>query len=461
MSFLNKISVASLNSSAKSGWLTKQGGSISTWKRRWFILKDDKLYYFKTIKDIEVTGIIPLGSGAACKEESYQVRKKKHCFSVKPSNSAKRVYFIFADNADDCKSWIAKINEAINEKGSRTSARLAELQQDFQLEVDEDKKVRSASVIANNLRLASGARKLIIEGKSQIEFLKKEDHKALEFWQVWFDSIPETEDFQKAKTPESKSLIFTLTTSLTTEKLTWRAAGPQNLFIQRMVDFFWNVGAPETEIDKLNEVGTRINPVVIGSWIDMSIQGGMDGGWYFPFEIPLDVALTAADDGDSLHKLVEWAQAHKVERCVSVGRDMGAAPPRQIELRLILPGVTFADQLEIALDAYQRFEVIPPSHDELQVIRENSDECGLVLVVVTSVMGFVRVGLLFPLPSEATVKEVCRVRNVDYRPLEQLQTTMQVPGPAFLEFSFLNESFTYGVYPQGFDVYLHFVVGGN
>eukprot|EP01094_Clydonella_sp_ATCC50884_P024167 TRINITY_DN5990_c0_g1_i1.p1 TRINITY_DN5990_c0_g1~~TRINITY_DN5990_c0_g1_i1.p1 ORF type:complete len:715 (+),score=262.20 TRINITY_DN5990_c0_g1_i1:38-2146(+) len=31
----------------KSGWLTKQGGRVKTWKRRWFILSGNCLYYFK------------------------------------------------------------------------------------------------------------------------------------------------------------------------------------------------------------------------------------------------------------------------------------------------------------------------------------------------------------------------------------------------------------------------------
>jgi len=62
-------------------------------------------------------------------------------------------------------------------------------------------------------------------------------------------------------------------------KLTWRVSGPQPVFIQKMVDFFWNVGAPEIEIDRLNDVGAAMNPERIGSWIDMSIKGGMDGGW--------------------------------------------------------------------------------------------------------------------------------------------------------------------------------------
>lgn len=30
----------------KEGWLTKCGGSHKSWKRRWFILQENLLYYF-------------------------------------------------------------------------------------------------------------------------------------------------------------------------------------------------------------------------------------------------------------------------------------------------------------------------------------------------------------------------------------------------------------------------------
>ena len=35
---------------------------------------------------------------------------------------------------------------------------------------------------------------------------------------------------------------FFVATSADMQKLTWRTSGPQNVFIQKMVDFFWNVG---------------------------------------------------------------------------------------------------------------------------------------------------------------------------------------------------------------------------
>jgi hypothetical protein len=33
-----------------SGYLTKCGGGIKTWHKRWMVLKGDQLYYFKTQK---------------------------------------------------------------------------------------------------------------------------------------------------------------------------------------------------------------------------------------------------------------------------------------------------------------------------------------------------------------------------------------------------------------------------
>lgn len=47
---LSQIPAQSLHPPDQDGYLTKQGGSIRTWKRRYFILKDRTLYYYKTPK---------------------------------------------------------------------------------------------------------------------------------------------------------------------------------------------------------------------------------------------------------------------------------------------------------------------------------------------------------------------------------------------------------------------------
>ena len=44
----------------KAGYLTKEGGAQKTWKRRWVVVNNNCLYYFKTHEDESPCGIIPL-----------------------------------------------------------------------------------------------------------------------------------------------------------------------------------------------------------------------------------------------------------------------------------------------------------------------------------------------------------------------------------------------------------------
>jgi len=57
--------------------MTKQGGSWKSWKKRWFVLSGSNLYYFKTRKDTEQTGVIDLGSESFVRKEDKSKGKKK------------------------------------------------------------------------------------------------------------------------------------------------------------------------------------------------------------------------------------------------------------------------------------------------------------------------------------------------------------------------------------------------
>jgi len=63
----------------KEGWLWKQGGRYKSWKRRWFILNDNCLYYFEFTTDKEPRGIIPLEN---IKVREVSDRNKQHCFEL-------------------------------------------------------------------------------------------------------------------------------------------------------------------------------------------------------------------------------------------------------------------------------------------------------------------------------------------------------------------------------------------
>jgi len=473
MSDITKISVASLTPADREGILTKQGGSIKTWKKRWFVLKGKKLVYFKTRNDVEATGVVDLEDGSYVKEEHDKDKKRRFMFSVVTS---RRVFFIYADTEPEMRQWIESIQKNITGGGANNSHRETNYQSAPPVNYPPPNSGSTTSntgpgpvgtvaaitgqkpaigfTPSSNANASPRAR--LAAAKNCIPYLLEESSKVLEFWQIWTESVPLLTDLQPGMVVE-----FQVATSADMQKLTWRTAGPQNIFIQKMVDFFWNVGAPESEIDRLNDVGALINPIKIGSWIDMSAKGGMDGGWYFPVDILLKLAIEASDAGEPTRKVAEWADANGVETGFSVGRDMGAAPPRQTEIRLKLPGTDYATQLRIAMDAFFAFGFPAIPEDALAVLRRagNSVSGSICMSVITSIDGFVRLGVMIPKPSTEIVRSLCDLAIASYDDIEKFQRSLQSEGPAYAEYQYLMKNFGYGVYKEGFDTVFHYNVG--
>ncbi|CAH0564682.1 unnamed protein product [Brassicogethes aeneus] len=113
----------------KEGWLWKQGGRYKSWKRRWFILNDNCLYYFEYTTDKEPRGIIPLEniSIRECAD-----RQKQHCFELYASGGADfikacktdsegkvvegkhTVYRMSASSDEERKEWIMRLTQSIS-----------------------------------------------------------------------------------------------------------------------------------------------------------------------------------------------------------------------------------------------------------------------------------------------------------------------------------------------------------
>eukprot|EP01104_Vermistella_antarctica_P009132 TRINITY_DN2327_c0_g1_i1.p1 TRINITY_DN2327_c0_g1~~TRINITY_DN2327_c0_g1_i1.p1 ORF type:complete len:1442 (+),score=522.24 TRINITY_DN2327_c0_g1_i1:236-4561(+) len=110
----------------KKGFMVKQGGRVKTWKKRYFVLSDNCLHYFKKEDDAQhmgkACGMIPL--------EDIKVRKsvkskKSHSFELyhqsatnvkamkvqggKVGKGHHECYVISANTADEMEAWIASI----------------------------------------------------------------------------------------------------------------------------------------------------------------------------------------------------------------------------------------------------------------------------------------------------------------------------------------------------------------
>ncbi|CAE6087406.1 unnamed protein product [Arabidopsis arenosa] len=95
----------------RTGWLTKQGEYIKTWRRRWFVLKQGKLFWFK---DSDVTrvsrprGVVPVASCLTAKG-AEDVLNKQNAFEL--STRDETMYFI-ADSEKEKEDWINSIGRS-------------------------------------------------------------------------------------------------------------------------------------------------------------------------------------------------------------------------------------------------------------------------------------------------------------------------------------------------------------
>ncbi|XP_069732157.1 pleckstrin homology domain-containing family A member 6 isoform X3 [Phaenicophaeus curvirostris] len=115
----------------KSGWLYKQASSgVKQWNKRWFVLVDRCLFYYKDEKEESILGSIPLLSFRVAAVQPSDNISRKHTFkvtvcwaeevpasneqSVSPQaeHAGIRTYFFSAENTEEQESWIQAMGEA-------------------------------------------------------------------------------------------------------------------------------------------------------------------------------------------------------------------------------------------------------------------------------------------------------------------------------------------------------------
>ncbi|XP_061901089.1 pleckstrin homology domain-containing family A member 6 isoform X10 [Entelurus aequoreus] len=96
---------------ARAGWLYKQASSgVKQWNKRWFVLSDRCLFYYKDEKEDAVLGSLPLLSfriGGA--QPSDNITRK---FTFKAEHAGTRTYYFSTDSHEEQKEWIRAMSEA-------------------------------------------------------------------------------------------------------------------------------------------------------------------------------------------------------------------------------------------------------------------------------------------------------------------------------------------------------------
>uniref|UniRef100_A0A087WRB7 Pleckstrin homology domain containing, family A member 6 n=1 Tax=Mus musculus TaxID=10090 RepID=A0A087WRB7_MOUSE len=95
----------------KAGWLYKQASSgVKQWNKRWFVLVDRCLFYYKDEKQESILGSIPLLSFRVAAVQPSDNISRKHTF--KAEHAGVRTYFFSAESPEEQEAWIQAMGEA-------------------------------------------------------------------------------------------------------------------------------------------------------------------------------------------------------------------------------------------------------------------------------------------------------------------------------------------------------------
>jgi len=101
------------------GWLTKEGGTIKSWKKRWCVFADGQITYYTAppSKNGKVKGSIPLKIMEKVQKNDY--KKKKNCFEIQTPD---RNYHLFASTGEETDQWVQVLQKAFSETRAEAPA---------------------------------------------------------------------------------------------------------------------------------------------------------------------------------------------------------------------------------------------------------------------------------------------------------------------------------------------------
>ncbi|EGG24675.1 pleckstrin domain-containing protein [Cavenderia fasciculata] len=98
------------NNITKEGYLTKVGGVVKNWKRRWFIMENGYLFYLKDRNDSQQLGTIALIGSTI---ESISIEGKS--FSIVTKH---RTFMLMGDTEEEIREWTSVIQQFYSERQS-------------------------------------------------------------------------------------------------------------------------------------------------------------------------------------------------------------------------------------------------------------------------------------------------------------------------------------------------------
>mmetsp|Transcript_34686 Transcript_34686/g.65294 ORF Transcript_34686/g.65294 Transcript_34686/m.65294 type:complete len:127 (+) Transcript_34686:148-528(+) len=101
----------------RSGWLQKQGAWLSTWRRRWFVIKEQHIFWFKSDTVTQASkprGVIQISRCLSVKG-AEETKNIPNSFEVSVDHKSQ---FFVADTNQEKEDWINAIGRCIVQQSS-------------------------------------------------------------------------------------------------------------------------------------------------------------------------------------------------------------------------------------------------------------------------------------------------------------------------------------------------------
>ncbi|GAB1608428.1 pleckstrin homology domain-containing family H member 1-like isoform X1, partial [Argonauta hians] len=96
----------------KCGYLSKLGGKVKMWKRKWFVLRNGALYYYKSQHDV-----LRKPQGHIRLDMQTKLNKSQGQLTFEVTNS-KKTYYLTADSNMEVDRWVRLINKVVKRQAS-------------------------------------------------------------------------------------------------------------------------------------------------------------------------------------------------------------------------------------------------------------------------------------------------------------------------------------------------------
>ncbi|KAL0236647.1 hypothetical protein PCE1_000045 [Barthelona sp. PCE] len=101
------------------GFLTKQGHFIKSWRRRYFVLKNSEIKYYKSqldVKEKKTIMLTPKTRVEILTDRARNYLRIDYEYSFLVNTPLQSVYYMYANSEEEMQEWVSKIRKAIPRK---------------------------------------------------------------------------------------------------------------------------------------------------------------------------------------------------------------------------------------------------------------------------------------------------------------------------------------------------------